>query len=67
MLDEVGYEDLLIALAEKYNEQIYLDSIRSDIIPRNFHHMFSESETTSKIIVKNLLPKTKTKLVDIEK
>lgn len=66
MLDNVGYEDLLIALAQIYDSQIYLDSFRSDIIPKKFQHMFSDSEAQSKIIVKNRIEK-KTPLVDIEK
>lgn len=67
MLDEVGYEDLLIALARIYDKQIFLDILRSDIIPKNFEHMFATSERASTFIVKNLDIDSETPLKEIER
>lgn len=67
MLDEVGYEDLLVALAHIYDKQVFLDSHRSNIIPKNFQHIFSESERTSTFIVKNLVINSETPLMEIER
>lgn len=67
MLEEVGYEDLLVALARNFDKKVFLDSLRSDIMPKNLQHMFSESERTSTFIVKNLVIDSETPLVEIEK
>lgn len=67
MLEKVGYEDLLIALARIYNKKVFLDRIRTDIIPRDFHYLFAESEKESRIIVKELDIMSKMPLAKIEK
>lgn len=67
MLEEVGYEDLLVALARIFDKQVFLDSLRSDIMPKNLEHLFSKSERTSTFVVKNLVIDSETPLIELEK
>lgn len=70
MLEKVGYEDLLIALARKYNKQVLLNlnRVRKNIIPRDYHYLFAEpkSKEMSRIIVKELDVMSKMPLAKIE-